>query len=235
MAINLNTKPVYFFHIPKTSGRYFIANSFLIIENELIANDIQYTDILKSYGHRSFNDIDTKPMLSITFHREPVARTVSHWLHIYNNVLSDNIAADKKRLIDFLHANPTKAIIDYQTKYIAYNGPNEIMDMDEVDFITDLSSEDLTRVATRLSKVDFLFDMKNQSHELSRGFCLKLYDYFQLTPSVELDTLNRLRPVIDNPQSKILYNSLSAQEIQEIADLMPNDMNLYNTVSFTSL
>ena len=229
--------PVYFFHIPKTSGRYFIANSCLIMENELVANDIQYGDILKSFGHRSFTPLDTQDIVGITFLRDPVARSVSHWLHIYHNNLNltGDMAADKKTFIDFLYANPTKGIIDYQTKFIAYNGPNEIMDIDETDFITTLSTDDLARANTRLSKLSYLFDMKDQSQELSRKFLSKLYDHFQITPTVSLDVINPLSPIIDNPDSKALYASLTTSEIQEIADLMPNDMNFYNSASFTQL
>jgi len=227
--------PVYFFHIPKTSGRYFIANSCLIIENELVANDIQYTDILKCFGHRSFAPLDTKNIFSVSFLRDPVARTVSHYLHIYYNMLTDNLAADKKKFIDFLYANPNKGIIDYQTKFIAYNGPNEIIDINESDFIETLTPADLERVASRLNKVDYLFDMKDQSQELSRKFLIKLYDHYNLNPTVSIDKVNPLSPKIDNPQSKILYDSLTDSDKQEIADMMPNDMNLYYSASFTRL
>jgi hypothetical protein len=235
MAINLNATPVYFFHIPKTSGRYFVANSCLVIENELIANDTQYGDILKSFGHRAFTPLDTQQIMSVTFLRDPVARSVSHWLHLYFNTLTDDIAADRRRFIDFLHANPTKGIIDYQTKFIAYNGANEVIPIDETDFIETLTADDISRASSRLAKVSYVFDMKNQSQELSRKFLVKLYDHFQLTPTISIDQLNPLNPIIDNPDSKKLYDSLVASDKQEIADLMPNDMNLYNSAPYTSL
>ena len=49
------------------------------------------------------------------------------------------------------------------------------------------------------------------------------------------EQLNPLNPIIDNPDSKKLYDSLTDSDKQEIADLMPNDMNLYNSAPYNNL
>ena len=226
-------KPFYFFHIPKTSGRFFVANVIFLLENELLANGIQYGSILKGFGHRSFRPVDTENILSLTFLREPVARTVSHYLHIYNNVLTDNITADKIKFLDFLHNNLDRGIINYQTKYIAYNGDSEIIDIDESNLITEITEQDLSLVQNRLSKVDYVFDVKNQSHELTKKFVKLLYDHFGITPTIPLDQINLQVPPIINPQSKQLLDSLTASEVQRVQDVISIDMNLYSTTQFT--
>jgi hypothetical protein len=227
-------KPFYFFHIPKTSGRFFVANVILILENELLANGIQYGPILKGYGHRSFRPVDTEDILSLTFLREPVARSVSHYLHIYNNTLTDDITADKIKFLDFLQNNPTRGIINYQTKYIAYSGDREIIDIDESDFITEITQQDLALVQTRLSKVDYVIDVENQSYELTKKFVNMLYTHYDITPTTTIDRINPQFPPSVNPQSKILLDSLTATEVQMVQDIMSVDMNLHSTAQFTS-
>jgi hypothetical protein len=227
-------KPFYFFHIPKTSGRFFVANVVLVLENELLANGIQYGPVLKGFGHRSFRPVDTEDILSLTFLREPVARSISHYLHIYNNVLTDDITNDKIKFLDFLYHNSSRGIVNYQTKYIAYNGSREIVDIDDSDFITEITEQDLALVQTRLSKIDYVFNVENQSYELTKKFVKMLYSHYGITPTTALDRINPQFPPIINPQSKILLDSLTASEVQEVQDIMSIDMNLYSTVQFTS-
>lgn len=228
-------KPVYFFHIPKTSGRFFVMNTTTLIEHELLNKGIQYKDILKAYGHRSFKPIDTVDALAYTFLREPVARTISHWLHIHQKFLTGSMVQDKKALIDYLYANPTSSIIDYQTKFIAYSGDDEIVNItpNGEGFIDKITPVELSFAKERLSKLTYIFDQKDQGDDLRYKFLNLMYTHFGITPTVE-NTIN-LKFRIGNNDSLRLYSSFSDSEIQEVADLMPNDMEIYHTTTFTKL
>lgn len=229
-------KPVYFFHIPKTSGRFFVVNTVLIVEHEFLIRGIDYGPHLKGFGHLSFKPLDTEDITAFTFLREPVSRTVSHYLHILNNQLTDDIQYDKSKFIRFLHENPTHSIIDYQTKYIISSGSEEVIDIyDESCFSENLGDADLDFAKTRLSKVDFIFDVNQQGETLARKVIDLMYQHFNFTPSDDVKTLNLQYPPIMNPQSKILYDSLTSQEKLEIESLMVNDMNLYNSTTFSQI
>lgn len=228
-----SVKPVYFFHIPKTSGRFFTFNTTVLIEHELLNRGIQYGEILKAYGHRSFQPIDTVDALGYTFLREPVARTISHWLHIYENQLTGSMVADKKKLMDFLHANPTDPIIDYQTKFIAHNGGDKIIDIVRAPFAEKITANEYGIAKDRLAKLTYIFDQKDQGDDLRFKFLDVLYAHFGITPAVA-NTVN-LKHRMGNNDSLRLYSNLTDSEILEIEDLLVNDVNLYNSTTFSKL
>lgn len=229
-------KPVHFFHIPKTSGRFFVVNSILILEHEFLIRGIDYGPLLKGFGHLSPKPLDTEDIMAFTFLREPVSRTVSHYLHILNNQLTDDIEYDKSKFIRFLHENPTDPIIDYQTKYIIYSGNEEVIDIYSKDFYPEnLEDADLDFAKNRLSKVDFIFDVSQQGENLVRKVTDILYQHFNFVPSSDVQNLNLQYPPIMNPQSKVLYDSLTSQEKSEIESLLVYDMNLYNSTTFSEI
>jgi len=233
MAIQ-SVKPVYFFHIPKTSGRFFTINTTILLEHELLNRGIQYKNILKAYGHRSFEPVDSVDMLGYTFLRDPVARTISHWLHIYENQLTGSMVADKKKLFNFLHANPTDPLIDYQTKFIVNNGGESPIDIVRCpSFVKNISSSDFALAQSRLSKLTYIFDQKDQGDNLRYKFLDILYAHFEITPTVP-NTVN-IKYRIGNNDSLRLHSNLSDSEILEMQDLLKNDMNLYNSVTFSKL
>lgn len=228
-----NVKPVYFFHIPKTSGRFFTINTTVLLEHELLNRGIQYKNILKAYGHRSFEPVDSVDMLGYTFLRDPVARTISHWLHIYENQLTGSMVADKRKLFDFLHANPTDPIIDYQTKFIIFNGGESPVDIFRPSFVERISSSDFALAQSRLSKLTYIFDQKDQGDNLRYKFLDILYAHYGITPTVP-NTVN-IRYRIGNNESLRMHSSLSDSEILEMQDLLRNDMNLYDSAAFSKL
>jgi hypothetical protein len=228
-------KPVYFFHIPKTSGRFFTVNTILILEHELLVRGIDYGPILKGFGHRSFNSLDHEELLGITFIREPIARTISHYLHILNNQLTDNIEEDKAKFISFLYENPEHSIINYQSKYIAYSGDNEIIDIENDHLPKQLEDHHLNTIKDRLSKIDYVFDVKDQGQDLVTKMLDNLYTHYNIVKSKEIEAVTFENTVIINPQSKILYDSLNTSEISEIENLLNHDMDLYNSIEFTKI
>jgi hypothetical protein len=112
---NNSIKPLWFFHIPKTAGRFFYANVIRLLEHDFIASGQQYTDIVNGYGHTSFKPLDNNNVLSFSILRDPISRTISHYQHIYRKHLTGDIKEYKKEFLDFMFNNPTKEIVDYQS------------------------------------------------------------------------------------------------------------------------
>jgi hypothetical protein len=229
----VKVKPVYFFHIPKTSGRFFHNNSFGIMEHELLAAGVPYHEILHGYGHLSYKPLDNQNILSFSILREPVSRTVSHWCHIYQNYLTDNIKYDKKKLLNYLHNNPEKGIIDYQTKYIAYNGDDYTVNIDESGLKPNVSQEDKVIVNSRLSKINYLFKLEYMDHTVTKKSLEILYDHFGLNPTVPIDKVKVPPTQSLSERSKILFAALTKKEIAMVENVMKNDMELYHTSVFT--
>ena len=223
-------KPIYFFHIPKTGGRFFFSNSTNILKHEIILNKKDIS-LFHGEGHISFKPIDTIDSLSFSILREPVSRTISHYLHIYENKLSGDIKKDKHLLLDFLQNNPSDGIINYQSKYIAYSGDEYMVDIYNKGLKDYLSNQDISLVKDRLSKVTYLFDMKNLSHELVDKCRSIMYKNLKMEteyPDVKVDY-----PSIINKESKVLHDSLKLSEVAIIEGLLKLDMDLYHSAPFT--
>lgn len=221
-----NIKPIWFFHIPKTSGRFFYANSIRIVEQEMIISGKQYNDVLNGYGHLSFKPIDDSNIISFATLRNPVARTISHWQHIYRNYLTDNFEFDKKKLFDFLEQNPYSGIINYQTKFIAYNGSSYMIDIDEHQLPLTITQESLDLVKTRINKIDYLFRSEEMSHKITE-FSLNI-----MRKELGLEQKPYFRTTIHNvrnPNSKKMYSMLTDFEKRKIESYLKHDMDLYES------
>lgn len=234
MDSNKTVKPVWFFHIPKTSGRFFYANTVRVLEQELVISGKQYGDILHGHGHLSFKPLDNKNILSFSTLREPVARTVSHYQYIYFNRFDANTAdleVEKKKMLDFLFDNPNKGIIDYQTKFVSYSGDAYMIHIDEHELKDNVSDEDLLLAKQRIKSVDYLFKTEEMSHDITKKCLAIMREHLGVTesePYFETTTHN-----ITNPNSKLLYESLTPKEKLMIESLMPNDMELYYSAEWT--
>ncbi len=233
MGSNKTVTPIWFFHIPKTSGRFFYANTVRVLEQELVINGIQYGDILHGYGHLSFKPLDSKNILSFSTLREPVARTISHYQHIYFDLFDSkgDIEIEKKKFLDFLFDNPNKGIIDYQTKFISYNGDAYMIHIDEHELKDKVSNEDLLLAKQRIKSVNYLFKTEEMSHNVTKKCLAAMREHFSITdsePYFETTVHN-----IINPNSKKMYDYLTKKEKSMIENLMPNDMELYYSAEWT--
>jgi hypothetical protein len=228
-----SVKPFYFFHIPKTAGRFFYANVVRLIEHDFIASGKQYTDIVNGYGHASFKPLDGNNVLSFTVLRDPIARTISHYQHIYRNYLTGDIQEYKKEFLDFMFNNPTKEIVDYQTKFISYDGDDKIIDIDGLCLKETLDKSDVALAKERLSKVDYLFKMDDINHETAKKSLELIRKHFNLEPKSEY--LESTLYNIINPKSKLFRESLTAKEISMLESLMHNDYEIYNNSKYTDV
>jgi hypothetical protein len=220
-------KPFYFFHIPKTGGRFLFVNTANIIKYDMLKNNMSTKGVLNFFGHRSFVPVEKQDILSITILREPVSRTISHYLHIYENRLTGNIKKDKKRFFKFLKRNKKDAIINYQTKFISYNGEDEFIDIDNKNMP---KVENLELAKKRISMVNYVLDSKDISHSTANFLLNKLYKNFNLkNPGI---IANVYYETIINPESKALFDSLSPKERVWVENMMKNDMELYYSTQF---
>ena len=222
-------KPVYFFHIPKTGGRFLFLNTANVLKYEFLKQGLGPKQYLKCMGHISFKPIDTVDMFSFSNIREPVSRAISHYLHIYQQLPSGDIKKDKSRLFEFLEKYPDSGIINYQTKYISYDGDDEVIEIFDANLPKDINENDYNRAKDRLSKLDYLFDTRDMNHNVTNILLDKMYDNFNIknnNPRIQVDHNS-----IVNKDSSELYQSLNAKEIKLIEDMMPYDVELYRTAN----
>jgi len=134
-------------------------------------------------------------------------------------------------MLDFLIENPNKGIIDYQTKFIAYSGDSYAIHIDEHELKNKVSDEDFLLAKQRIKSVDYLFKTEEMSHDITKKSLAIMRNHFGIKdsePYFETTIHN-----IINPNSKLIYNSLTKKEKSIIEDLMPNDMDLYYSAEWT--
>lgn len=227
---NTTIKPIYFFHIPKTSGRYIFANVFNILKYDLIEKRGQASDKLKTFGHRALTPIDNNEIFSLLILRDPVQRTISHYLHIYEKKLTNNIKKDKKMFFKFLNNENGNKLKNYQCKYISYSGKDEFIDI----YSSNLPNEtNQSIIKSRISKVDLL--MKTEEiNKNSVEYIFKISEE-NLNLQSRYKKVNVHYPTIINKESKILYDSLSKKEIVKLEEFLDEDMDLYHSCRFDKL
>lgn len=235
MGSTINVDPVYFFHIPKTSGRFLYVNLFLILEHELLIKGIDYGPILKGYGHRSCAILDFSEVIGIVFLRNPVERTVSHYLHLICPTITNDIETDKYSLFKYLDENPNSQIINYQTKYLSYSGEGDFIDIEGNTLTQNITDYDFSLSEERLSKMKYVFDMNQQGKRLIEFMTSNMCSHFNITYSEETKNSNLYHDPIVNPMSKYIYDNLTSQEKNIIENIMSYDMELYNSTLYTKI
>lgn len=215
------TNPIWYFHIPKTAGRFFYANTIRVIEQELIIRGQQYSDVVRGFGHLSWRVLSEKPILSFATVREPVARTVSHWQHLYMNFPTECMKADTKKLLDFLESNPDSGIINYQTKMISYSGDTLDLGVEE----SELTTADLDLAKQRLATVSYLIDTDKIDHVITSKCLAIMRDYLAIPSKPYVETT---MPNPRNANSARMFYSLAPSERKIIESYMGLDMDLYH-------
>ena len=211
-----------FFHIPKTNGRNFYFNTTRHLELEILKRGEQYKDKIQTVGHRSLRVLDNEKVFGYLFLRDPIKRTISHWLHIHHYRNSDT-------LVKYLTDNPDDPLVNYQTKYLSYS---------EKDFVSLDESElgqfdaDIELAKERINKLTYIFTMENQEKDFEDKFRNMLYDHFCLEPTFDIETNY---PVNINYNTEKVYGKLTVSELSELEDLFSLDRELYSTTKYNKI
>lgn len=204
-----------FHHIPKTNGRNFHYNTSYHIELEILKTGKQYKDMIKAVGHRP----PATEEEGYTILREPISRTISHWLHIYYDR-----PKTKNDIFKFLVENPEDDLVNYQTKFLSHTKDRIALDEKVEGFTADI---DLAK--ERLSNMPYVFDMNNLDYTKFRNI---LYSHFNLTPTYEWKDYS---PVNKSWLTKELYEKLVPSEKSELEQLFKHDMELYYTTKYSEI
>jgi hypothetical protein len=233
VGTNKRINPLWFFHIPKTAGRFFYANTIRIIEQEFVINGKQYGELVHGAGHLSFKPLDNGNILSFSTLREPVARTISHFQHLYQNQFVDDIEIEKHKMLNFLFDNPTKGIINFQTKFSSYSGDEYMINIDEHELKDTVDETDLALAKKRFASIDYVFKSDGMNHKITQKSLDIMRKHFDLTATAPYfeTTIHK----IVNQNSAKMYEYLTKKEKSMIEDLMKFDMELYNSTNFVDV
>lgn len=213
-------KDLWYFHIPKTAGRALKENVFDVLENDLYGYaNLKYND------HNSFSQLDNNNSCSISIIRNPVERTISHWLYFYKNARRINPELEKKEMIDYLINHPESCLINYQSKFISTEINNYGIEKDIFGY-----TPDMNLVKKRINSITYLLDSQNQNNELYQ----KLLDDIKLNFGV-LDNKKQLFKntyKYKNKHSQDVFNSLNIKEVKLLEEIMHLDMEVYCSSSF---
>lgn len=228
MAIIEQPRKLTYFHIPKTGGRFLSANTIDIFKHDLINKKISTADKIGKSRHQSFyyleNNESIKPMVSI---RNPIDRTISHYLYILQNTLSGDIKKDKIKFLNYITSE--KCLIEnYQSKFICSN----IKKLDLVDEDIYNSNIDNNLIYNRLSKVSYLIKTESINKNLCNRILLDCYKDYNINPNFWLINQVFTKKYFINPESSILKNSLNNSEIKFIENIVKKDMEIYETSKY---
>jgi hypothetical protein len=216
-------KDLWHFHIPKTSGRALKENVLDILENDMHEHlNIKYNE------HDSFLKLDDNSIRSILTLRNPVERTISHWLYFYKGGRRIDPELEKKEIIEYLLDNPNSCLINYQSKFISTELNNYGIEKDVFGY-----EPDLELVKKRLNNVTYLLDSKNQNPDLYKNVLNDIrlnFGHLENKDYVFRDT-HRYK----NKHSENVFASLTKKEINVLENIMNIDMDIYCSSSFFML
>lgn len=219
----MTNNKAYFFHIPSTGGRFFYKNTANLLRFSFYKKGIQPTSRMIFSKHISVPKNFDSSQLSYLIIRDPVARTISHYLHLYKEFSVTATNKSKKEFLNYLEENPNDSLINYQTKFLSIDNGLEISTCDKS--LPPVNS--LKKAKKSLKKVKNIFKSTDLSFELVKHHRQHLADYLGIKneyPDAQISS-----SVSSNIESKKLYSLLTNSEIKYIQDLMYLDMEIFES------
>ena len=212
-------------HIPKTGGRFVSMNIFPFIEQIIQVNNLNKNRFTFESSHRGIYPLDLyKNCYSFSLMRNPVERTISHFLFFNKNDESKINKKTKNIFLDWLENN--EFIRNYQSKYFLIHDKNIYENINEVKLKT-IKKED---VVQNIKKIQKLYKTENIDNKM-------IQEIFKLTIGhCELSQYYKVRPIVSIPSQKNyksseLFKIISKKEKSLIENYNKIDMDIYNTNS----
>ena len=216
----------YFLHIPKTGGRYFkkIAVYPLSLISKKTNKKLRF--IISTDHNGWVPEIDDKTYV-VSIVRDPVKLACSWRLYFGNDGKNHNLDMNNKASLDivknglFSHLEQSTWLHDFQaknlTKHYKYSNDSVLMNNESVD---------KNLLYKNLERINFLFTQDYlESNPID--ICQKVFnDHGEIFLNSELLKYDNFRQI----NSKILYESLSENEIEKIRSYFKLDMEIYNMV-----
>jgi hypothetical protein len=209
--------PLYFCHIPKTAGHYVEETLFSALNQSCKNSDVD-TNINLKHGHYGWSPVRPETYIfAIT--RNPINRTVSHFVYYYPEVLRFEVNQIKNLMFDFLHKN--EFMHNYQTKYLcslnADNHPND----GEMDQGTDGYEEKFNRI-NKLLKTETI------NPETLASLYYEFCNVLELNYIIENISFPDYR-IMENISSAArgIRSSLTKSEVSYLSEINYLDFELY--------
>jgi hypothetical protein len=214
----------YFLHIPKTGGRYFkkIAAYPLSLESKKKGKNLTF--LIPPAHNGWIPEIDENTYV-VSIVRDPVKLVCSWRLYFGNDGKNQGLDMNDEHFLKivkdgmFSHLRKENWLHNFQSKnltkhYKYFNGPENYEEVDE------------KLLYENLKRIDFLFT-QDYLESNPVDVCRKIFsDHEESFPASELPEYNNFRQI----NSKILYDSLSEDEIEEIKSYFKLDIEIYNMV-----
>jgi hypothetical protein len=212
---------VYFLHIPKTGGRLIRNNIFRYLGEQISRDNIDTKDFNIKFSHSGIYLLE-EDQYSFSFFRDPVKRTVSHYL-FFNAIFKKNFSIENKNtMIDWIENN--QKIHNYQSKFLSHYDEELYENFNNIEFL-DVNIND---VKNNIKKLTRFHKTENINNFLITSIYNEIQDYLDLPKKVLEKPIILLGTEI-NVASKDMYSLLSDYEKEYIASLNAVDMEIYNT------
>lgn len=200
-------------------------NIFPFIEQIIQVNNLNKNRFTFESSHRGIYPLDLyKNCYSFSLMRNPVERTISHFLFFNKNDESKINKKTKNIFLDWLENN--EFIRNYQSKYFLIHDKNIYENINEVKLKT-IKKED---VVQNIKKIQKLYKTENIDNKM-------IQEIFKLTIGhCELSQYYKVRPIVSIPSQKNyksseLFKIISKKEKSLIENYNKIDMDIYNTNS----
>jgi hypothetical protein len=212
-------------HIPKTGGRFVSINIFPFIEKIIQVNNLNKDKFIFESSHRGIYPLSLyKNCYSFSLMRNPVERTISHFLFFNKN---DEFKINKKTkniFLDWLEDN--EFIRNYQSKYFLIYDENIYENINEIK-LREIKKEGVIQNIKKIKKVYRTESIDNKMiqeiFKLTIEHC-ELLEYYKSRPIISI-------PSQKNYKSAELFKIMSKKEKSLIESYNELDMDIYNTGS----
>lgn len=216
---------VYFLHIPKTGGRFFVKYILDPIEDILKENNIKVIkEKEKDFPHSGWHkDIDDNTYI-ITLFRDPAEffiSAISHLIYEDSGLLDDGIVKKDSPILDidketlYKELEKFKILQNFQSQNFILSPKNKIDIVKEsVNYYLKNKSFNSELAYERIKRVNLMIRQKD----------LKIMDYSKLIKkisedlkiNIEIELLNIDKENFKNNSSELLFNKLTKEDLEII-------------------